>query len=222
MVASSCSRLERVSGAGEHVGCGVLRPLRAETHRTVLREVRPRLRGDCRSAACQLSFGNRNSAACRLFGDRRRAAGRLFFDSQSAAGRLSCDRRSAAGSLSYFTSYGYCGICPARHECCLLHSLNCVRWHACEEKRETLWCRHMLAARCESLVLGSQAGPAKRHAAVTVFAACRWAHSDVTLHLCSLKRECISPLRKCRQALSLLAYTPVSYTHLTLPTKRIV
>ena len=101
----------------------VLRRLRAETHRTVLREVRPRLRGDCRSAACQLSFGNRNSAACRLFGDRRRAAGRLFFDSQSAAGRLSCDRRSAMGSLSYFTSYGYCGICPARHECCLLHSL---------------------------------------------------------------------------------------------------
>ena len=133
---------------------------------------------------------------------------RFFFDSRSAAGRLSCDRRSAAGSLSYFTSYGYCGICPARHECCLLHSLNCVRWHACEEKRETLWCRHMLAARCEALVLGSQAGPAKRHAAVTVFAACRWAHSDVTLHLCSLKRECISPLRKCRQALSLLAYTP--------------
>ena len=81
-------------------------------------------------------------------------------------------------------------------------------WHACEEKREPLWCRHMLAARCEALVLGSQAGPAKRHAAVTVFAACRWAHSDVTLHLCSLKRECISPLRKCRQALSLLAYTP--------------
>ena len=87
-------------------------------------------------------------------------------------------------------------------------------WHACEEKREPLWCRHMLAARCEALVLGSQAGPAKRHAAVTVFAACRWAlltlhqYSDVTLHLCSLKRECISPLRKCRQALSLLAYTP--------------
>ena len=89
---------ERGSGAGEHDGRGVLRRLRAETHRTVLREVRPRLRGDCRSAACQLSFGNRNSAACRLFGDRRSAAGRLFFDSRSAAGRLSCDRRSAAGS----------------------------------------------------------------------------------------------------------------------------
>ena len=90
----------------------------------------------------------------------------------------------------------------------------CVRWQACEEKRETLWCRHMLAARCEALVRGSQA--AKRHAAVTVFAAWHWAlltlhqYSDATLHLCSLKRECISQLRKCRQALSLLACTPRS------------
>ena len=45
-------------GAGEHDGRGVLRRLRAATHRTVLRGVRPRLRGDRRSAACQLSFGN--------------------------------------------------------------------------------------------------------------------------------------------------------------------
>jgi hypothetical protein len=89
---------ERGSGAGEHDDSGVLRRLRAETHRTVLREVRPRLRGDCRSAASQLSFGNSNSAACRFFGDRRSAAGRLFFDSRSAAVRLSCDRRSGAGS----------------------------------------------------------------------------------------------------------------------------
>jgi hypothetical protein len=108
---------ERGSGAGEHDGRGVLRRLRAETHRTVLREVRPRLRGDRRSAACQLSFGNpgRSSAACRLVGDRRSAAGHLFFDSRSAAGRLSCDRRSAADSLSYFTS----GALPL-----------CADWHA--------------------------------------------------------------------------------------------
>ena len=97
-------RGERGIGAGEYDGRGILRRLRAETHRTVLHAVRPRLRGDLRSAACQLSFGNRSSAACRLFGDRRSAAGRLFFDSRSAAGRLSFDRRSASGSLSYFTS----------------------------------------------------------------------------------------------------------------------
>ncbi len=78
-------------GAGEHDVRGVLRRLRAATHRTVLRGVRPRLRGDRRSAACQLSFDN--LAAGRLFFDsrsaadgRRSAGGRLFFDSQSAAG----------------------------------------------------------------------------------------------------------------------------------------
>jgi hypothetical protein len=77
----------------------------------------------------------------------------------------------------------------------------------------TFWCRHMLATRCEALVRESQGWhPAKRHAAITVFAA--WAlltpheYSDATLHLCSLRRECISPQRKCRQALSLLACTP--------------
>jgi hypothetical protein len=112
----SLGERERGSGAGEHDGRGVLRRLRAETHRTVLREVRPR-RGDRRSAAChQLSFGNpgRSSAACRLFGDRRSAAGHLFFDSRSAAGRLSCDRRSAADSLSYFTS-GALPLCADLH-----------------------------------------------------------------------------------------------------------
>ena len=67
---------ERGSGAGEHDGREVLRRLRAASHRTVLRGVRPRLRGDRRGAACQLSFGNR-------------AAG-LFFDSRSAAGSLAC------------------------------------------------------------------------------------------------------------------------------------
>ena len=97
---------ERGSGAGEHDGRGVLRRLRAETHRTVLREVRPRLRVHRRSASCQLSFGKpgRSSAACRLFGDRRSAAGHLFFDSRISAGRLSCDRRSASDCLSYLTS----------------------------------------------------------------------------------------------------------------------
>ena len=55
----------------------------------------------------------------------------------------------------------------------------------------------MLATRCEALVRESQGWhPAKRHAAITVFAA--WAlltpheYSDATLHLCSLRRECIS------------------------------
>jgi hypothetical protein len=56
------------------------------------------------TAAAHLSFGNRNSAACRLFGDRQSAAGRLFFDSRSAAGRLFFDSRSAAGSLACVTS----------------------------------------------------------------------------------------------------------------------
>ena len=71
----------------------------------------------------------------------------------------------------------------------------------------------MLAARCEALVREYQGWhPAKRHAAITVFAA--WAlltphqYSDATLHLCSLGRECISQQRKCRQALNLLACTP--------------
>ena len=41
---------ERGRGAGEHDGRGVLRRLRAATHRTVLRGVRPRLRGDGRGA----------------------------------------------------------------------------------------------------------------------------------------------------------------------------
>jgi hypothetical protein len=82
---------ERGSGAGEQDDRGVLRRLRAETHRTVLREVRPILRGDRRSAACQLSFGNR--AAGRLFFDSRSAAGRHL----SAGGRLFFDSRSAAG-----------------------------------------------------------------------------------------------------------------------------
>ncbi len=83
----SLGERERGSWAGEHDDRGVLRRLRAETQRTVLREVRPRQRGDRRSAACQLSFGNpgRSSATCRLFGNRRSVAGHLFFDSRSAA-----------------------------------------------------------------------------------------------------------------------------------------